>query len=90
MKKIHIPKWFFLLTLFFTVFYIFATPLARECDMSEAVSCCEPLECECDADLSEKIDNVKQQLKTISLDFYFDYEINSVSKQIVCIKKKTI
>lgn len=79
-------KLFKLVLIFLLVGQIFSTPLMRMCDVVEGsmeMECCAPIECECDSDLDEKIDAVKQQVKTASFDFQFDYNLNSGSLTII-------
>ena len=79
-------KLFKLVIIFLVVGQIFSTPLMRVCDVADEtmqMECCAPSECECDSELDEKIDAVKQQVKTTSLDFQFDYNLNSGSLTIV-------
>jgi hypothetical protein len=79
-------KTFKLVIIFLVVGQIFSTPLMRMCDVADTsmqMECCAPTDCECDSELDEKMDAIKKQVKTASLDFHFDYSLNSGSLTIV-------
>ena len=88
-------KMFKILVTFFLVLQVFTTPLLKTCDMSSSSvkesSCCASLAvCQCDDNLPDKIEAVKKQVKTASLDFHFEYKFNSILEKIVNLEENEI
>ena len=81
-------KFFKLIVVLLLAVQIFATPFAKLCEMNntETISCCIS-DCNCDDDIPQQIDLIKQQVKYEASGFLFDYQYHSFLELIVCLDK---